>query len=127
VEEIEIDRKMSDKGLSEMERKELDEWLFRQKQFHLYAKLGLIWGCIQIVIGTICTFVLRIPSVKDFFHVSCRGGEIWIPEKSFMGELFVTAHMLITMLYITLYYITFWTIPFRCNQIEKTPAEVNIK
>jgi hypothetical protein len=32
--------------------------------------------------------------------------------------------MLITMLYITLYYITFWTIPFQCNQVDKTPREV---
>ena len=29
AEEIELDRKMSDKGFSETEKKELDEWLFR--------------------------------------------------------------------------------------------------
>ena len=29
AEEIELDRKMSDKGFSDEERKELDEWLFR--------------------------------------------------------------------------------------------------
>jgi hypothetical protein len=90
----------------------------------MHTRLGLIWGIIQIVIGSICTFVLRISAVKDFFNISClHSGQVWVPH-SFFGELFVTSHMLITMLYITLYYITFWIIPFRCNQVIKTPAEV---
>ena len=29
AEEMELERKMSDKGISEAEKKELDEWLFR--------------------------------------------------------------------------------------------------
>ena len=115
---------MSDKGFSELERKELDEWLFRQKQMHIYTRLGVIWGLIQIVIGSICTFVLRISQIKTFFNVHCiHRGDVWEPH-SFFGELFVTVHMMITMLYITLYYITFWTIPFQCNQVDKTPKEV---
>jgi len=115
AEEIELDRKMSDKGFSEIEKQELDEWLFRQKQSHMYTRLGLIWGIIQVLIGIICTFILRIQSVKDFFKVYCmHGAKVWEPH-SFFGELFVTSHMLITMLYITMYYITFWTIPYRCN------------
>ena len=124
AEEMELDRKMSDKGFSELDLNELDEWLFRQKQMHIYTRLGIIWGFIQIVIGSICTFVLRIPQVKTFFNVHCiHRGDVWEPH-SFFGELFVTGHMLITMLYITLYYIIFWTIPFQCNQVDKTPREV---
>ena len=89
----------------------------------VYARLGMLWSYIQVIIGSICVFVIPIPSVKPVFAVECRKDIIWIPH-AFMGELFVTAHMLITMLYITMYYITFWTIPFRCNQVAKDSDEV---
>ena len=82
---------------------------------HIYTRLGAIWGVMEVVIGSVCTFVLRIPEVKTYFNIDCiHGGDVWRPH-SFLGELFVTGHMFITMLYITLYYITFWSIPFRCN------------
>jgi len=37
----------------------------------MHTRLGIVWGVIQIVIGSICTFIVRIPEVKEFFKVSC--------------------------------------------------------
>jgi len=61
--------------------------------------------------------------VRDFFNVVCHNSDVW-HTKGLPSELFVTVHMLITMLYITLYFIVFWIIPFSNNQIIKTPKEI---
>ena len=47
---------------------------------------------------------------------------MWKPQ-GLLGELFVTGHMLITMIYLTQYYVSFFTMPYRCGQIKKTARE----
>ena len=68
-------------------------------------------------------FIMRKDQVRAVIRVECENKVVWKPE-GFLGELFVTAHMLITMIYLTQYYVSFFTIPYRCNQIKKTQKEL---
>lgn len=47
---------------------------------------------------------------------------MWEPH-GLPAELYMGAHMMITMMYITLYYVLYWIIPYAYNQVAKTDKE----
>lgn len=106
-----------------------EDWKYAKHQLTLFTTLCLIFGLILFTYGSIVMFVMPLPKVVQSFNVKCRldpsdSPSVWHVH-GIGAELFVSAHMILTMTYITCYYIVFWIIPFRHNQIEKTEKEVS--
>ena len=62
--------------------------------------------------------------MREIFVVECLDSSSVWHAKGLPGELFVTGHMLMTMIYITLYLFVFWKLPYYNGQILKTEKEI---
>jgi hypothetical protein len=115
-----------EEGEEQIEKAQLEYWKFAKRQMGLFTNLGLAWGIVSTIYGAAAHYLLiKFTSLRTIFDVECEASDpsVWEPH-GLPAELYIGAHMLLTMLYITLYYVLYWIIPYAYNQIAKTDKEL---
>ncbi|TNV84723.1 hypothetical protein FGO68_gene9819 [Halteria grandinella] len=113
-----------EEGNEQIEKNELEFWKFAKRQMSLFVIIGLIWGIFSTVFAAAAHWLIAFPTFNQIFNVKCdeHDPQVWEPH-GLPAELYMGAHMMITMMYITLYYVLYWIIPYAYNQVAKTDKE----
>lgn len=120
VQGIEVGNKVRastfEEGQEYIEKSELEFWKFAKRQMNLFVIIGLVWGIFSTVFSAAAHWLIAFPTFKLIFDVRCEAKDptVWDPH-GLPAELYMGAHMMITMMYITLYYVLYWIIPYAYN------------
>ena len=95
-----------------------------------FSIFGIFVSFLEVWLGIGGFFLIELNGLKQLIDLRCESGimnkeSVWEAHGT-LGELYITAHIVVIMIYFTIYYIVFLVIPWKFDRVIKTPKEVII-